>query len=252
MIRDNNVSKYLFYALGEIVLVVIGILIALQINNWNENRKAGIQEVNFLSDLLGDLEKDGAKLDYLNHFSQKRIEYLDTLLTYVRNPKTPMGIEKFGMYAEPLYRVDVASNYNTTFESAKTSGAFNNFKKKELIRDLTQYYSDFSNLESVIASVRTLVENQFEPLLYTLPGSYMNEHTGALVISEGNAANFFLKLGAIQDYRNLIIDYEKVLQDPRFESYLIGDMGRTFDVLDKIKTRKQQLLKIKERILSRN
>jgi hypothetical protein len=92
------VSKYLLYAFGEIVLVVIGILIALQINNWNESRKASIREANFLSDLLGNLEKDEAKLDYLSHFYLKRIEYLDTLLIYVRNPKIAMGIEKFGMY----------------------------------------------------------------------------------------------------------------------------------------------------------
>ena len=37
---ENKTGKYLKYAIGEIVLVVIGILIALQINNWNENRKA--------------------------------------------------------------------------------------------------------------------------------------------------------------------------------------------------------------------
>jgi hypothetical protein len=130
MIKDNKVSKYLVYAIGEIVLVVIGILIALQINNWNESRKASIQEANFLSDLLGDLEKDQVKLDYLNHFYLKRIEYLDTLLIYVRNPKIAMDIEKFGMYVEPIYGVDNAPNYSTTFESAKTSGALNNFKKK--------------------------------------------------------------------------------------------------------------------------
>ncbi|MFC3881537.1 DUF6090 family protein [Algoriphagus namhaensis] len=40
MISKGNTSKYLKYAFGEIVLVVIGILIALSINNWNEDRKA--------------------------------------------------------------------------------------------------------------------------------------------------------------------------------------------------------------------
>ena len=39
LIEKNKTRKYLKYAIGEIVLVVIGILISLQINNWNENQK---------------------------------------------------------------------------------------------------------------------------------------------------------------------------------------------------------------------
>ena len=42
---DNKTSKYFKYAIGEIVLVVIGILIALQINNWNEHRKSRIKHL---------------------------------------------------------------------------------------------------------------------------------------------------------------------------------------------------------------
>lgn len=42
LLSENKFSKYLLYAIGEIVLVVIGIPIALQINNWNEQRKAAI------------------------------------------------------------------------------------------------------------------------------------------------------------------------------------------------------------------
>ena len=44
LIMENKTSKYLKYAIGEIVLVVIGILIALQINNWNQDRLATIEE----------------------------------------------------------------------------------------------------------------------------------------------------------------------------------------------------------------
>ena len=44
LLSENNTSKYFKYAFGEIILVVIGILIALQINNWNENRKNKITE----------------------------------------------------------------------------------------------------------------------------------------------------------------------------------------------------------------
>lgn len=51
LLRENRMSRYLIYALGEIILVVIGILIALQINNWNELRKQNKKEYATLIDL---------------------------------------------------------------------------------------------------------------------------------------------------------------------------------------------------------
>jgi len=52
LMNQNKTTKYFKYAIGEIVLVVIGILIALQINNWNENRKDSIQEHKYLERLV--------------------------------------------------------------------------------------------------------------------------------------------------------------------------------------------------------
>ncbi|MGB6035012.1 MAG: DUF6090 family protein, partial [Cryomorphaceae bacterium] len=63
MIKENRVSKYLLYAIGEIVLVVIGILIALQINNWNENRKLQNAQNLLLIDLYDNLRADSIVLD---------------------------------------------------------------------------------------------------------------------------------------------------------------------------------------------
>jgi hypothetical protein len=53
--EKNKTGTYFKYAIGEIVLVVIGILIALSINNWNENRKNSIEENEILSSLLENL-----------------------------------------------------------------------------------------------------------------------------------------------------------------------------------------------------
>ena len=51
MLTENKFSKYLIYAIGEIILVVIGILIALSINNWNENKKERKEEYQALKSL---------------------------------------------------------------------------------------------------------------------------------------------------------------------------------------------------------
>ena len=58
LLTENKFRKYLLYAIGEIVLVVIGILIALQINNWNEDRKERIVEKKIYENLLSDIKED--------------------------------------------------------------------------------------------------------------------------------------------------------------------------------------------------
>ena len=60
---DNEFFKYARYAIGEIILVVIGILIALQINNWNEWRKERIIEKSILLELENNLERNLALID---------------------------------------------------------------------------------------------------------------------------------------------------------------------------------------------
>ena len=58
MADDNKPIKYLRYAIGEIALVMIGILLALQVNNWNENRKNNQITRTYYDQLLNDFEND--------------------------------------------------------------------------------------------------------------------------------------------------------------------------------------------------
>lgn len=77
LLQENRFSKYLIYAIGEIVLVVIGILIALQINNWNENKKTEASLNQFLFEFkkelnynIQDLEKGVSELKL--HVEEKK------------------------------------------------------------------------------------------------------------------------------------------------------------------------------------
>ena len=63
LIMQNKTSKYFKYAIGEIILVVIGILIALQINNWNENRKELYNEAKILKTLNDEFSENKITLD---------------------------------------------------------------------------------------------------------------------------------------------------------------------------------------------
>ena len=63
LIESGSARKYLLYAIGEIALVVIGILIALQINNWNEVRKDNLFEIKMIKEIVTALEGDSTIMD---------------------------------------------------------------------------------------------------------------------------------------------------------------------------------------------
>ena len=66
MSDDNKPIKYMRYAVGEIFLVMIGILLALQVNNWNQERKNNSLKESYLKNLIVDLNKDIDNLEQLN------------------------------------------------------------------------------------------------------------------------------------------------------------------------------------------
>ena len=88
LMDENKTSKYLKYAIGEIVLVVIGILIALQINNWNEERKSNKLLQRYNQNIIAELKTDLLKLNELdsihNSWRKSLRKYLDYYNT--RNP----------------------------------------------------------------------------------------------------------------------------------------------------------------------
>tara|TARA_R110002124_G_scaffold149259_1_gene315312 strand:+ start:2432 stop:2827 length:396 start_codon:yes stop_codon:yes gene_type:complete len=70
LMEQNKIRTYLLYAVGEILLVVIGILIALQINNWNEQRKEKQQEEIYLESLHQEMIQDTVRINrYIDQFT---------------------------------------------------------------------------------------------------------------------------------------------------------------------------------------
>ena len=80
MADDNKPIEYMRYATGEIVLVVIGILIALSINNWNENRKSKIMANEVYKNLLTSLQQDSTEVQKIIELQTKSVEAIRKLI----------------------------------------------------------------------------------------------------------------------------------------------------------------------------
>jgi hypothetical protein len=92
MLTENKLSKYLIYAIGEIILVVIGILIALQINTWNKNKQLRLAELETLSEIQVALTQDVSvlssnlkKLESKVMDSRELLMHIENKLPYEKN-----------------------------------------------------------------------------------------------------------------------------------------------------------------------
>lgn len=86
LLSENKFRKYLIYAIGEIVLVVIGILIALSINNWNENNKSTKSENKALLDLKKEFTSNMNELFRICSFRAQNDSLLREYLNLITNP----------------------------------------------------------------------------------------------------------------------------------------------------------------------
>ena len=93
-VMENAVPRYLRYAFGEIILVVLGILIALQIDSWNDDRLDRIQERAYLQSMLTDLREDVREIDAAVDGNVILLGGLDDLLTLLSEPQDDPGLPR--------------------------------------------------------------------------------------------------------------------------------------------------------------
>jgi len=118
--NQNKFVQYSRYAIGEIVLVVVGILIALQINNWNEARKTKIVEFKLLQNIQTDLKESKNSIEIMVTRNTKQLISYKRLLYCVKNdlPETEALNSTFGTI--PTWNTPYL-NYSA-YETLKTKG----------------------------------------------------------------------------------------------------------------------------------
>ncbi len=120
-LSENRFTRYAVYSIGEILLVVIGILIALQINNWNEQQKSLKKGDEYINNIINDLERDIENIDSLLVRGQQNIDNTEAYFKYFENQNDPIReIIKRSMEVRlGLFRY---TPINFTFEDMQFSG----------------------------------------------------------------------------------------------------------------------------------
>jgi hypothetical protein len=104
-IENKSVRKYLFYAVGEILLVMIGILLALQVNNWNEARKARKEEQVILAQLQSEFRENQAKLERVYQIHGEVNRCLRALLEAMGPEPGPLPPDSLNLYMGELSHI---------------------------------------------------------------------------------------------------------------------------------------------------
>lgn len=143
MLTENSFRKYLLYAIGEIVLVVIGILIALQINIWNDEAKQKKTEQDYYCRILEDFELDKQRIKELSADADKRIQVSKELLLELDSGSKDKKylLNKF----LEAYRSAAYVPVDVTFKDLVSSGNVKLLTETEIKNSLIKFYSELED-----------------------------------------------------------------------------------------------------------
>ena len=146
LLSEGKTGKYLKYAIGEIILVVIGILIALSINNWNEDAKNRRSEIHYLKRIVNDLDNDISEVKLTKENAQNRIDrvlfLLDALKAEDLVQKSPEYFVSSIIIAGYTHRPSIS---NHSFEELKSNGWLSLIQNEELRVSIIKYYNAVFN-----------------------------------------------------------------------------------------------------------
>jgi hypothetical protein len=147
----TRTANYLKYAIGEIVLVVIGILIALQINNWNESRKFENKKQELIINLISDFESNIKQLQPAIKQSDTLKYKMKTFLDNAYLPNQLISIDSLKILADGFFRPVKFFPSMVSYDEAKANGNLTLLKNKELFKGFNIFqkasldFQDFQN-----------------------------------------------------------------------------------------------------------
>ena len=213
----NKTGKYLKYAIGEIVLVVIGILIALQINNWNENQKYSREENTMLKNLHENLKQaKGQSMSYIKKEKELRSLLILALgINKNRSKKDTISFSNFD-FKNIVWDFESGVPVINTYSDIKSTGKLSIIKNRE-IRE------SFNGLELAINELNELVSDRL-----TVQQMRIDE----IAVSEINYIPLLENRHESIDVKNeLSNNYKSILSNPKTRNLLGIKLELTLDVL---------------------
>lgn len=165
LLNEGKTTKYFKYAIGEIILVVIGILIALQINNWNERENSISQAEKHLKTIKLNLQDDILQAEMLLSETQTTIDYANDFLNQFKTLKpVDNNIQMYLIYLMFERNIEVnESGLNALLNSNSMAFIDENLQNKIL-----NYYRYLEQLKSRELNANTEIKTMYEP--------YVKEH----------------------------------------------------------------------------
>jgi hypothetical protein len=162
---ENKTGKYFKYAIGEILLVMVGIILALQVNNWNEERKDKNLKQTFLIKLKSNLQDDILRFNEVSGSNEKYIMHIDSAMLILNNYKnyTTTDLQKH------LKFLIYSSRFNTNkiaFDNLLSLGKINVIDNDSITESLFAYYRNIqNNKEAVTEGMDAYNRNTYGPAL---------------------------------------------------------------------------------------
>ena len=214
LLAKSKFSKYLIYAIGEIGLVVVGILIAVQLNNLNELRKQKLVEINILEGIRSDILKDTVDIN-LNILGYKNLAKADSAILnhLINNKKKSQALVLALDYSA---HVDfLISLHNSHFYEAQLKG-LSIISNETLREEITRLYEFEYEILSTIESSenldhRNLLSNAFGQYFgYDSTGLFMSKSSYERLLGNKNAIFYFQRGQKMK--KNLLEVHENTLE----------------------------------------
>ncbi|WGK65150.1 DUF6090 family protein [Croceiramulus getboli] len=142
VLAEGSTAKYFKYALGEIILVVIGILIALQINNWNIDRQTRIKEQAYLKEIRNNLGQDSLQLALVLDFNKNKERIVEEMIGIFSDTlNNEERFQIFNKHANNFTFYQVFDPVRIAFTNMLSAESIDLIRSSELREDLSVYYN---------------------------------------------------------------------------------------------------------------